>query len=310
MAFFPRPRYTWRLRSRNLPLGRRTVLMGILNVTPDSFSDGNKFFNPHAAIDHALWMLDAGADLIDIGGESTRPDATPLSPSEEQERILPIVGAILRLRRDALLSVDTYHSSTAERAAQTGAEIINDVSGLIWDPAMGKVLARERTGSILMHTRGAPRGWSSLPPLPHADIIPMIVAGLSHSLSLAKAAGVERTSIVLDPGFGFGKTGDENFTLLAHYSELHQFGVPFLAGVSRKRFLTTHLRSNDDWSREQATTAANTAAILAGAHILRVHDVPAARAAATVADSILSLAQPETEDAHPSGIRKIFSAHG
>jgi len=281
--------------------------MGILNVTPDSFSDGNQFFNAHAAVDHALRMLDEGADLLDIGGESTRPNATPVTPIEEQERVLPVLTAILKLRREAILSVDTYHACTAERAIDAGAEVINDVSGLIWDPAMGDVLAKEHPGSILMHTRGAPRGWSALPPLPHADIIPMIVAGLTHTLSLARSAGIDRSSIVLDPGFGFGKLGDENFTLLAHFSELHQFGLPFLAGVSRKRFLTAHLPDANDGTRLQATTAANTAAILAGAHILRVHDIAAARAAATVADSILSLAQPETEDRHPSGIRKIFS---
>jgi len=266
MAFVSRPRYTWRLRTRSLPLGRRTVLMGILNVTPDSFSDGNQYFNPHAAVDHALRLLDEGADLLDIGGESTRPNATPVSPTEEQERILPVLRAILKLRRDAILSVDTYHASTAERAVEFGAEIINDVSGLIWDPAMAKVLARDRPGAFLMHTRGAPRGWSNLPPL-----------------------------------------GDENFTLLAHFAELHQFGLPFLIGVSRKRFLTAHLPQENELTRQEATTAANTAAILSGAHVLRVHNIPAARAAASVADSILSLAQPETEQPHPSGIRKTFS---
>ena len=308
MAFVSRPRYTWRLRTRSLPLGRRTVLMGILNVTPDSFSDGNKYFDPHAAVGHALRLLDEGADLIDVGGESTRPNATPVSPAEEQERILPVVRAILKLRRDAVLSVDTYHAATAERAIEFGAEIINDVSGLIWDPAMAKVLALDRPGAFLMHTRGAPRGWSNLPPLPHADIIPMIVAGLSHTLSLARNANMDRSTIVLDPGFGFGKLGDENFTLLAHFAELHQFSLPFLVGVSRKRFLTAHLPQDNEMTRQEATTAANTAAILSGAHILRVHNIPAARAAASIADSILSLAQPESQQPHPSGIRKIFSA--
>ena len=282
--------------------------MGILNVTPDSFSDGNQFLNAHAAVDHALRLLDEGADLVDLGGESTRPNATPITPAEEQERILPVMKAILKLRRDAILSVDTYHAETAERAIQDGAEAINDVSGLIWDPAMARVLAKEQPGSILMHTRGAPRGWSALPPLPHADIMPMIVSGLAHTLSLARSAGMQRSNMVLDPGFGFGKMGDENFTLLAHFTELHQFALPFLVGVSRKRFLTAHLPQANELTRQQATTAANTAAILSGAHILRVHDIPAARTAATVADSILSLAQPETEETHPSGIRKTFSA--
>jgi len=282
--------------------------MGILNVTPDSFWDGNQHFDAHAAVDNALRLLDEGADLIDLGGESTRPNATPVKPAEEQARILPVLNAILKLRREAILSVDTYNASTAELAVQAGAEAINDVSGLIWDPEMAKVLAREQPGCILMHTRGAPRGWSALPPLPHADIMPLIVTGLAHTLSLARAAGMQRQSMVLDPGFGFGKMGDENFTLLAHFAELHQFGLPFLAGVSRKRFLTAQLPQPSETARQQATTAANTAAILAGAHILRVHDIPAARAAAGVADSILALAQPETEDTHPSGIRKTFTA--
>lgn len=282
--------------------------MGILNVTPDSFSDGNQFFSSHAAVDRALTLLDEGADLIDIGGESTRHNATPVTAAEEQERILPVLRALVKLRPEAIVSVDTYHASTAERAADDGAEIVNDVSGLIWDPAMAKVMVRSQAGAVLMHTRGAPRGWSALPPLPHADIMPMIVAGLAHTLSLARAAGLERSAIVLDPGFGFGKLGDENFTLLAHLAELHRFGYPLLAGVSRKRFLTAHLPHSNDATRLQATTAANTAAILSGAHILRIHDVTAARSAAAVADSILSMAQPETDDPHPSGIRKFSAA--
>jgi dihydropteroate synthase len=304
MPFSLRPRFTWRLRSRSLPLGRRTLLMGILNVTPDSFSDGNEFLKPAAALDRALLLLDEGADLIDLGGESTRPNSAPVTPREEQERILPVLKAILRARPDAVLSVDTYHSSTAALALASGAEVINDVSGLIWDPEMAAVLARDKPGAILMHTRGAPRAWGSLPPLPHGDILPLIVSGLAHTLSLARAAGMNRANMVLDPGFGFGKLGDENFVLLAHFAELHQFGLPFLAGISRKRFLTAHLPHATDTIRLQATTAANVAAILAGAHLLRVHDVPAARAAASVADAILSSAQPDDHVPHPSGILK------
>lgn len=282
--------------------------MGILNVTPDSFSDGNQYLDTNSAVDHALQLLDSGADLIDVGGESTRPNAAQVKPADEQGRVLPVLKKILRLRPDAILSIDTYHAETARLAIAEGAEIVNDVSGLIWDPEMAIAIAEQSAGAMLMHTRGVPRGWSALPPLPHADIMPMVVAGLAHTLSLARAAGIDRTSIVLDPGFGFGKLGDENFTLLAHFAELHQFGLPFLVGVSRKRFLTAHLQDANAVTREQATAAANTAAILSGAHILRVHDVQAARTSAAVADSILALAQPETENMHPSGIRKIFSA--
>jgi dihydropteroate synthase len=304
MSFVSRSRFTWRLRTRTLPLGRRTLLMAILNVTPDSFSDGNRYLNPAAALDRGLRSLDEGADLIDVGGESTRPNAAPVKPSEEQERILPVLKSILRARPDAILSVDTYHASTAERAIDYGAEIVNDVSGLIWDPAMATVMARDQPGAILMHTRGAPRAWNSLPPLPHADIMPMIVAGLAHTLTLARSAGMQRASMVVDPGFGFGKLGDENFVLLSHFAELHQFGLPLLAGVSRKRFLTAHLPLDSDSTRQDATTAANVAAILAGVHLLRVHDVPAARAAASVADAILSAAQPDEASPHPARMSK------
>ncbi len=307
MPFTSRPRFTWRLRTRSLPLGRRTLIMGILNVTPDSFSDGSRFMTPLAALGQALKLLDEGADLIDLGGESTRPNSTPVSVEEEQDRILPVLKAILKARKDTIVSVDTYHAATAERALEMGAEIINDVSGLLWDPKMASTLARLQPGAILMHTRGAPRMWNTLPPLPHADILPMIVSGLAHTLSLARAAGMPRGSIMLDPGFGFGKQGDENFTLLAQLGELQQFSLPVLAGISRKRFLTAHLPDASTGARIDTTIAANVAAILAGAHLLRVHDLPAARAAASVADAVLTASQPEDGDLHPSGVRKSHS---
>ncbi len=308
MSFHARSRYTWRLRTRSLPLGRRTLLMGILNVTPDSFSDGNRYLQPNAALEQALRLLDEGADLIDIGGESTRPDATPLSAAEEQARVLPVIRAICKARPDAILSVDTYHATTAEMAIQAGAEVVNDVSGLIWDPRMAAVMARDEPGSILMHTRGAPRSWTTLPPLPHSDILPLVIAGLAHTLTLARSAGMSRSNMVLDPGFGFGKMGDENFVLMAHFTELHQFALPFLVGVSRKKFLTAHLTKATDASRQEATTAAHVAAILAGAHLLRVHDVPAARAAASVADAILSSMRPDDPEGNPSGVKKIHAS--
>lgn len=305
MAFSHRPRATWRLRTRSLPLGRRTLLAGILNVTPDSFSDGNYFFTPDAALDQALRLLDQGADLIDLGGESTRPNSIPVGADEEQHRVLPVLKAILRERPDAIVSVDTYHAETAEHVIEAGAEIINDVSGLLWDPRMAAVIAQYHPGLILMHTRGAPRMWNTLPPLPHDDILPMVVSGLAHSLSLARAAEIDPSSIVLDPGFGFGKLGDENFVLLAQIAELHQFHMPLLAGISRKRFLTAQLPDTDDRQRTQTTTAANVAAILGGVHLLRVHDVLAARSAAHIGDAILSGAFAEETENHPSGIRRV-----
>ena len=301
MPFPPRSHFLWQLRTRSLSLGHGTLLMGILNVTPDSFSDGGRFVTPSTALDQALQLLDDGADLIDLGGESTRPNATPISAEEEQSRILPVLQAILRARPATIVSVDTYHAATAEAAIHAGAEIVNDVSGLLWDPKMAEVLAAHRPGAILMHTRGSPRTWNTLPPLPPAYVVPLVVSGLAHTLLLAHTAGIPRASIVLDPGFGFGKLGDENFTLLTHFDALAQFGLPLLAGLSRKRFLAAHLPKPPEPDRlETATIAANVAAILAGAHLLRVHDIPAARAAASIADILLHSAQPEDGEPHPA----------
>jgi len=287
MPFAVRPQASWHLRTRRLDLGRRTLLMGILNVTPDSFSDGGLFLAHDVAVAHGLHLLDTGADVLDLGGETTRPGAVPVTAEEEQSRILPVLRTLVRARPEAILSVDTYHASTAERALHAGAEIVNDVSGLLWDPAMAGVLASGRPGAVLMHTRGAPRLWSGLPALPHDEILPLVVSGLARSLQLADAAGVDRTSLVLDPGFGFGKRGDENFVLLARMAELRQFNLPLLAGLSRKRFLTAHCAQPSEQDRRDATMAANVAAILAGAHILRVHDVAGAHVAVDTADALL-----------------------
>ncbi len=220
--------------------------------------------------------------------------------------MLPVVRAIVKGRPETILSVDTYHASTAQLALESGAEIINDVSGLLWDPAMSTVLEREKPGAILMHTRGAPRVWNTLPSLPRADIMPLVVSGLAHTVQLARAAGIDDASLVLDPGFGFGKRGDENFTLLAHLADLHQFGLPLLVGTSHKRFLSAHLPAPAENTRRHATSASHVAAMLAGVHLLRVHDVADARAAASIADAVLSSFYPgETAD-HPSGVRQKF----
>ena len=287
MSLLTRKHGTWQLRSRTLEYGKRTLLMGILNVTPDSFSDGNRFLAPAAALDHGLRLLDEGADLLDIGGESTRPNAMPVDASEEQRRILPVLRALLKARPEAIVSVDTYHAATAIAALDEGAEVINDVSGLLWDPLMAGVLAERKPGAILMHTRGAPRMWGDLPRLPHGEIMPLVISGLTHSLALARAAGMDASRTMIDPGFGFGKMGDENFVLLRCFAELQQFELPLLAAVSRKRFLVAHVMEPSDALRLETTCAANVAAVLAGAHMLRVHDVPAARTAAMVADAVL-----------------------
>ena len=310
MPFAVRPRFSWRLRTRRtLALGERTLLMGILNVTPDSFSDGGQFLSAEPALRHALAMLDEGADLLDLGGESTRPGAAPLTPAEEQARVLPVLRAILAARPDAILSIDTYHAETDRLAVEAGAEIVNDVSGHLWDPAMSATCAALGCGAILMHTRGRPHEWRALPPLPPDEVLPLVLRELESRAQAALAAGINRETLVLDPGFGFGKAFDENYPLLAHLDHLHTLGFPILAGVSRKSFLTrTLLASGSEalWSSRSGaegpaspttdpsadpTTVANTAAILAGAHILRVHDVRPARRTAAIADRILAAAK-------------------
>ena len=266
----------WQLKTRTIPLGARPLLMGIVNITPDSFSDGGKFLAPQAALTQALKLLDSGAGLLDLGGESTRPNAQPIAPEEEQSRVLPVLDAILKARPDAILSVDTYHAQTAAAAIQSGAEIVNDVSGLRWDPAMAETLARLRPGAILMHTRGKPTEWRALPPLAPDEVFPLVLDGLRQTLALAAAAGIARESILLDPGFGFGKLGSDNFILLHRLAELHELGYPILAGLSRKRFLTAHLDSPTPAQILEATTAAHLQCIAAGVHILRVHEIPTA----------------------------------
>lgn len=301
MPLHPRPKHLWRLRTRTLSLGERTLIMGILNVTPDSFSDGGKFFALDAAVEHALDLLDSGAHLLDIGAESTRPNAIGLSPTEEQARLLPVVEAIRRSRPAATLSVDTYHGSTARAAIDLGVEIINDVSGLTWDPAMTLTLADggPPPGLVLMHTRGTPPEWHTLPPLDPATVEPLVRRELSTRLETATRAGIPLNRIILDPGFGFGKLGHENYSLLARLGSLHALGRPLLVGLSRKGFLSparsaTHVGNTFTNApppvalRIHATLAANTAAILAGAHVIRVHDVSAAVEAACVADAILA----------------------
>ena len=296
----PRTPFQWRLRKRTLALGPRTKIMGVLNVTPDSFSDGGDFLARDAAVRRALTMLDEGADLLDIGGESTRPDATPVTQRQEQDRVLPVIDAILKLRPEAIISIDTFHADTAKRAVEAGAEIFNDVSGFTWDSSIAKACAESRCGVILMHTRGRPGEWKTLPAIPPLAIMPAVLTGLRDSIQTARSAGVASDRIVLDPGLGFGKLGDENYTILALLHQMHQFGLPILCGSSRKGFLGKTLAPLHGGKpapvdqRLYATTAANVASILAGAHLLRVHDVRPAVEAAAVADAILAAAATVT----------------
>jgi dihydropteroate synthase len=304
MPFVPRTHYDWHLRTRTLTVGKQTIVMGILNITPDSFSDGGLFYSPlHAperALEQALKMLDEGATILDIGGESTRPNATPLTPDEEQSRILPAIETILKAEPETILSVDTFHATTARRAIEAGAEIVNDVSGHLWDEDMSTTCAQLRCGTILMHTRGRPQDWPTLPPLAPDEVVPLVVTELAKRIDAATTAGIPRDKIVIDPGFGFGKRLDENYPLLAHLAELQQFDLPILVGISRKGFLAYTLAQAPTLSilldgatpsmedRLHASTAANVAAILSGAHILRTHDVRPAVEAAAIADRILA----------------------
>ena len=303
MPFTARTHHDWHLRTRTLSLGRRTLIMGILNVTPDSFSDGGHFYAPeHAperALEQAKKMLDEAADIIDIGGESTRPNATPLTPGEEQSRILPVIESLLQQRPATVLSVDTFHASTARHAIEAGAEIVNDVSGHLWDPDMSTTCAQLGCGAILMHTRGRPQDWPTLPTLAPNEVLPLVLTELGMRLEAAVTAGIQRNKIVLDPGFGFGKRLDENYPLLANLDQIRQFNLPILAGASRKGFLAHTLAQHPLLSvllnggspsiedRLHATTAANVAAILTGAHIVRTHDARPAVEAAAIADRIL-----------------------
>jgi dihydropteroate synthase len=296
MALVPRTRFEWLLRTRTLALGGQTKIMGILNVTPDSFSDGGRFASRDAALGRAMAMLDEGAHIVDVGGESTRPGATQLPASEEQARVLQVIEAVLKERPETVISIDTFHAETARAAVQAGAEIVNDVSGFTWDDAMAAACAELACGVVLMHTRGRPGEWKTLPAIPPLARMPVVLTGLRDSILTARRAGVASDRIVLDPGFGFGKMGDENYTLLALLHQMHQFGLPVLSGSSRKGFLGRTLapfyggESAPVDSRVHATTAANVASVLAGAHILRVHDVRAAAEAAAVADAILDAA--------------------
>jgi dihydropteroate synthase len=292
MVIAPRPHFRLALHTRRLMLGERTLLVGVVNVTPDSFSDGGKFLSATNAVDHALRSLDEGADILDIGGESTRPGAQPpVSTQEELDRVLPVIEGILQQRPETILSIDTYKAETAKAAVRAGAQIVNDVSGFQWDPAMASTCTHLRCGVILMHTRGRNSEWRMQPPLPREEVVPLVLRELKQRADAAISAGVEHAAIVLDPGFGFGKVLEENYPLLAQFDELHTLGYPLLAGVSRKAFLGRKLaeiygHEVPTDQRGNATVAAVTAAVLAGVHLVRVHDVKAAREAVAIADAI------------------------
>ena len=310
-----RPVFHWSIGARVLELGKRTLIMGVVNVTPDSFSDGGAFFDRDQAIAQAEHLLDEGADIIDIGGESTRPgarvdtgkpreadtksqttnlkaapSASAVSAEEEIKRAIPVIAELKKKRTTAIVSVDTYKAAVARAAVNAGAEIVNDVSGFRWDPQMAKTVAELKCGAALMHMRGRPEEWRTLPP--PGDIVLLVKRELKDWAEQAVLRGVRRERIVLDPGFGFGKNFEQNYPLIHRFNELQAAGFPLLAGTSRKSFIGRTLAENGKdvppELRLYGTLATQTALILNGVHILRTHDVKASVEAARIADAILA----------------------
>jgi dihydropteroate synthase len=283
----PTKKFRLKLRSGMLVLGERTLVVGVLNVTPDSFSDGGKYDQPGIAIEHALALELAGADLLDIGGESTRPGSEAPSASEELDRILPVLEG-LRGRLKIPISVDTRRSAVAQLAVQAGAELINDVSGLKNDARIADVAAKYGVPLILMHMRGEP-GTMQRGPFAR-DVMKDVTQGLRESVAKAGKAGVAKSQIILDPGIGFGKSHSQNYELLQKLPQLAALGYPLLVGTSRKGFLgATLARDGKPAPPEEriwGTSATVTASILGGAHIVRVHDVPEMVQVARVADCV------------------------
>jgi dihydropteroate synthase len=268
---------------RTLELGRRTLVMAIVNVTPDSFADGGERFDPDVAAEDAVRMVREGADLLDIGGESTRPGAAVLPAHEELSRIAPVLER-LRGRVDAPISVDTYKAEVADRALGLGAHIVNDISGLAYDPALAQVVARRGAAIVLMHNRG--RSADMYQYAEYRDVAAEVTGELEQAVRRAEAAGISRSRIIVDPGLGFAKRAEHTLEMCARLDELAALGLPVLAGPSRKSFLKTALGDVPPVHRVWGTAAAAAAAVLAGAHILRVHDVPEMVQVVRVADSI------------------------
>ena len=278
----------WRVRGRVLALDRPRIL-GIVNVTPDSFSDGGSFFSPTAAVAHAEAMLAEGADVLDVGGESTRPQgATPVDATEERRRVVPVVAELRRRFPDAVLSVDTVKSAVAEAVLDAGADIINDVSAFRLDPRMGEISARLGAGVVLMHSRG---GVSDMATFAHADYgddpVGEVVSELKGRIEAARAAGVVAEAIVVDPGIGFAKRSEHSLAVLAGLSRLAELGAPVLVGVSRKRFIGEINHVTVPAERVEGTIGANVVALARGARLFRVHDVRSNRRALDVAWAIL-----------------------
>jgi dihydropteroate synthase len=265
-------------------LGPDPVLMGVLNATPDSFSDGGDFLDPAVAVAHATAMLDEGARIIDVGGESTRPGSDPVQPEEEASRVVPVIRKILAARPDAIVSIDTYRARTAGAALEAGAGIVNDVTALRGDPRMPELVADARCPVVLMHMLGEPKTMQHDPR--YGDVVREVRDFLAARAEHAVAAGVKEENIILDPGIGFGKTLEHNLALLEHLDSLVELGFPVLFGASRKSFIGKITRAEEAKERVFGTVAANVIACERGATFFRVHDVRANREALAVAMAV------------------------
>lgn len=266
------PTRKWKLARRSLPYGERTLIMGVLNVTPDSFSDGGQFFSFDQAIAHAEQMISEGADIIDIGGESTRPGSEFVSEAEELRRVIPVIERLAGATA-VPISIDTTKAAVARAALRAGAEIVNDISGLRFDSAIADEVARTQAGLVLMHTRGTPKDMQQLPPA--KNILSEVIEGLHDSVAVAEQRGVPRERIAIDPGIGFGKTVEQNLELIAKLDQLvTSFAdLPVMVGTSRKSFIGKLLDGAPPDQRLYGTIATVVASVLKGAHIVRVHDV-------------------------------------
>ena len=274
--------YSIRCRKRTLMLGKRTLLMGVLNVTPDSFSDGGLFFDKEKAISHGLRMVEEGADIIDIGGESTRPGAKPLELEEELLRVIPVIESLAK-RIDVPISIDTYKSAVAERAIGAGAGIINDISGLNFDPTLAQIAVKEDTPLVLMHIRGIPETMQK--GIHYDSLFSEILRYLRDSIQRAESVGLDPQQIIVDPGIGFGKTVEDNLLIIKNLHEFRILGKPILLGTSRKSFIGKILKA-DAGDRLEGTLSSIAIGVLNGAHIIRSHDVLQAKKGIAVADAI------------------------
>lgn len=262
---------------------KKTYIMGIVNVTPDSFFDGGRYFDVQKAVDHALRLVDEGADILDIGGESTRPGAEPVSIDEELRRVIPVIEVISK-RISIPISIDTYKARVAEETIKAGATIINDISGLRFDPEMPEVASKYKVPVVITHIKGTPKDMQKNPH--YEALIPEIIEYLRNSIVIAKKAGIDENMIIIDPGIGFGKLPEHNLTIIKNLKEFSKLGKPLLVGVSRKSFIGKVLNEDSPEKRLEGTASAVAISVINGANIVRVHDVGFMRKVVRMADAI------------------------